>query len=110
MPNPTNIDEASKKRQDQDEKEQTHKTESRNDAHRRRQQNLNQGLNTGTEDVQRISDWGSTRSSKKKPNGKDAIDKDKDDKDRGNQGTTPAADLRLAAERRPQPATRSREN
>lgn len=59
----------SKKRQDEDEVEDTHRQGKRSDWERRQQQNLNQGMNMGTEDVQRISDWGSTRSSKKKSNG-----------------------------------------
>jgi hypothetical protein len=59
-------DEESKKRQDEGEVEDTHREQKRSDSERRRQQNLTQGFNTGTEDVQRITDWGSTRTKKRK--------------------------------------------
>jgi len=67
MPNPTD---ASKKRQEEDAKEHMERQESRIDAERRRQQNTTQGMNTGTGDVQGVSDWGSMHSSKKKRNGR----------------------------------------
>jgi hypothetical protein len=59
-------DEASKKRTDEGEVEQTHHEEQRRELERRQQQNLNQGFNTGTTDVRRVSDWGSTRRTKKR--------------------------------------------
>jgi hypothetical protein len=59
-------DDESKKRQDEEEVEQTHQQQHRSDSERRRQQNLTQGMNTGTEDVQRVSDWGTTRRTKKR--------------------------------------------
>lgn len=67
MPNaPEAKREESKKRQDEEEVEQTHHQEERKDSERRRQQNVTQGFNTGTEDVQRVSDWGTTRHTKKR--------------------------------------------
>jgi len=59
-------DEAAKKRMNEEEVERTHRQEERKDAERRRQQNLTQGFNTGTEDIQRISDWGSVRRPRKR--------------------------------------------
>lgn len=59
-------DTASKKRSDEEEVEKTHEEQKRSDSERRRQQNLTQGFNTGTEDVQRVSDWGSVPKKRKK--------------------------------------------
>jgi hypothetical protein len=59
-------DEESKKRQNEEEVEQTHRQQERIDSERRRQQNLTQGMNTGTEDVKRVSDWGTTPRTKKR--------------------------------------------
>lgn len=59
-------DEESKKRQDEEEVEQTHRQQERSESERRRQQNFTQGFNTGTEDVQRVSDWGTTGRTKKR--------------------------------------------
>ena len=65
-PSRSKKEEESKKRSDEEEVEQTHEEQERSDAERRRQQNLTQGFNTGTEDVQRVSDWGATRRTKRK--------------------------------------------
>lgn len=64
MPNSRNG--ASKKRSEEEEVEQTHREQERSEPERREQQNLNQGFNTGTTDVQHVSDWGSTRRTKKR--------------------------------------------
>lgn len=61
-----NRDQESKKRQEEEEVAQVHREEQRKDSERRRQQNVTQGFNTGTEDVQRVSDWGTVRHTKKR--------------------------------------------
>lgn len=63
---PNSRDEATKKRSDEEEVQQTHHEERRREPERREQQNLNQGFNTGTTDVRRVSDWGTTRRTKKR--------------------------------------------
>jgi hypothetical protein len=61
-----NRKQASKKRIADDETKQAHRQEERKDLERRYRQNLTQRMNTGTQDVQRISDWGTTRPTKKR--------------------------------------------
>jgi hypothetical protein len=62
-------DQASEQRQAEDVEEQTH-FENREDSFDRRiEQDLNQGFETGTEDVLYETDWGSVRTEKPKSKG-----------------------------------------
>jgi len=62
-------DQASEKRQEESEEEVTH-IENREDGFDRRiEENLNQGFDTGTEDVLYETDWGSVRTDKPKSKG-----------------------------------------
>jgi uncharacterized metal-binding protein len=67
--------EPSRKRIEEEERQETERKEERKDDERRTQQNVTQGMNTGTEDVHRVSDWGSTHSKKKKNGKEDKKDK-----------------------------------